>query len=702
MSLTAVYAFAEAVEATLSNQGLQLTMGGEPTFITPQPDGAEWNNAAMGPEKLGYARRLAGRFLKKSYPGGLVMQIFGKQYPNEPLPRWVMLTLAPEDGSTLWSTPARFLLDDVKGSHKPAMAQKFIRRIARELGFSKNLLPAYEVAKRRRTRGWVLPLDYTGGQFVSDSWPFNPKTPLELFPGDSQIGLRLPLYQLGEDHLRRALTVEIAQGALMVFIPPLEWPGFHQLIGIIEAVATELDTHEMIFCGYKPYDTKGALREIGVAADPGVLEINLPPAATWRQYDRTLAEVEKAARAEGLSTLKLHLNGSVQGTGGGAHLIFGGPSLEANPFFAQPSLLASMVRYWQHHPSLAYFFTGQYVGPGSQAPRADETLISKLYELELACEGLEQCSGEEGGIFIDRLLRNLMTDSGGNTHRAEICLDKFWNMDSPSGRLGLVELRAFETCPRVRLQSFAALLIRAIIARLAREPFTKELIRHGSELQDRFMLPHVLWADLESICEDLDQQGLPFEVDWLRPIFDFKFPVLGELPVTGGTFTVRQALEPWPLMAEVAEAGFTSRVVDNSTDRLEISVSNPDLLNNGKLCVNGVPLTFHPRGGVHCAGVRYKCANGWPALHPHIKEQVPLSIEWVEEDLNKVIAAADYHYWNPDAPVYDGRPKTMKEALKRRKARWQCRTIKADAFTTPASALYSVEQVATLDLRRQA
>lgn len=702
MSKKAINAVANSVEASLEAQDLQLTMGGEPTFIPLEPNGVEWNNGAIGPEKLGYARRMARTFLDQSYPKGLIMQIFGKQYPNEPLPRWVVLTMGRNDGKALWKKPNRLLCDDIQGKNKHADGGKFIRALARKLNLSKNILPAYELNRPKSIHGWVLPLDHNDKAWYSEKWPFDKEKPLTLFPGDSQVGLRLPLWRISEDGLKRAVTVEVNKGALEIFIPPLEWPYFAELIGMIEEVAETLKTKDMIFCGYRPYETKGAITSTGLASDPGVLEVNVPPSLTWKEYNRVLHDVEKAANAEGLQTLKFNFNGLVQGSGGGAHIVFGGPDSNNNPFFKRPEIIAGMIRYWQHHPALAYFFTGQYVGPGSQAPRADETLTAKLYELETACAGIENYSGSKEPEFIDRLFSNLMTDSGGNTHRVEICLDKFWNSISPSGQLGLVELRAFETMPNVWLQSLTGLFIRAIIARLSSKPFTEPLIRFGTALQDRYMLPSVIWEDLSGICKDLQANGLAFELEWLKPIFDFRFPVLGKFKIDKEEIVFRQALEPWPLMAEVAEAGFTSRVVDNSSDRIEVSVSDTRLMKDVLISVNGIAMELQQVGGNLAGGIRYKCANGWPALHPHIPIQTPLLIELISKKDGKMLAAANYHHWNPDGPVYDGRPKTITEANKRLKTRWRKVRVSANETRKPLKADYAEESKHTLDLRRAA
>ncbi len=689
---------AEAVEAIINKEGMCLTMGGEPTFIPERPQGAEWNNAAMGPQKLGYARRLAGRFLQMLYPGGLVMQIFGKQYPNEPLPRWVMLSLARKDGEVLWSEPKRLLLDDAEGRNKPARAKAVMAAIAEELGFPEHVLPCREKGFKG-ARGYVLPLDFEDGEWISEAWPWTARKAVPLFAGDSPVGLRLPLGDLPEKAMRRALTVEVTKGVLKIFIPPLTWEGFNLLIAVCRNVAKRLRLRDIVFCGYRPYETGGQMADIGCAADPGVLEINLPPTANWDDYKKLIEQVSAAAGAEGLQTLKLHLNGAVHGSGGGSHMIFGGPSLEENPFLKRPVIIARMIRYWQHHPALAYFFTGQYVGPGSQAPRADETLTAKLYELETACIGVEAVEGWTDKAYLDRLFRNLMTDSAGNTHRAEICLDKFQNLGAPNGELGLVELRAFETVPEASQQALVVLFIRAIIARLMQESFTEPLVRFGAKRNDTYMLPHGLWHDLENICADLNAHGIPFQLDWLRPIFEFRFPVLGTIELPSGTVVLRQALEPWPLMAEVADAGFTSRVVDNSTDRVELSVSDPKLLDDFAVTVNGYALAFREHGDTFAAGIRYKCANGWPALHPHIPNQSPIRLECVEKTTGKCVGGADYYYWNPEAAVYDGAPANVEEALKRRKARWKPYTPSEEKRTLKKPT-YSEENFDTLDLRR--
>ena len=696
----AIDRLADRVETHLGELGLTLTMGGEPTFIPVTPETPEWNQEAMGPAKLGYARRLAARLLPELYPGGLVMQVYGKQYLGEPLPRWVVLTLHRDDGVALWRHPEMLLLDDVPGPNMNADAARLMTAVAAKLELTPFVLPCVEEgAAPSSPCGWVLPLDWTQDRWTSERWPFSAKEPLVALPGKSPLGLRLPLARLDEHHVRRAFTVEAIDGGLHLCMPPLDVEAFTALVTTLEQVAMVEGITGLVLCGYRPA-CDAALTALGLAANPGVLEVNLPPTRCWKDYDGLLGKVTRAAEKEGLLTTRYHLNGQVQGTGGGAHVLFGGPSLDENPFFQRPDLLGSIIGYWQRHPALSYFFSGQYVGPGSQAPRADETLTSKLYELETACLGVASPDGRPGRDVLDGLFRNLMTDSGGNTHRAELCFDKLWNVDSPTGCQGLIELRAFETLPDVALQSLTALFVRSILAMLAREPLRDPFVRHGSSLHDEYMLPAALWQDIVRICQNLTEAELPFDPGWLEPIFEQRFPVLGRLAAPAGEVLVRQALEPWPLMAEIADGGTTSRIVDNSTDRVELSVTDSAVLGRGRVVVNGVALPFRELGGRLVAGVRYKSASGWPALHPHIPVHSPLEIEVIDGG-SQVVASARYHFWNPDKPIYDGRPRSLAEAQERQKARWRPSDDRHGLKRAVREPVYAEECQYTLDLRRQ-
>ncbi|HEY9249447.1 MAG TPA: transglutaminase family protein [Rariglobus sp.] len=684
---SAINACGDAVEASFSASGMLFTMGGEPTFIPHDPQGPEWNTAALGPTKLDYARRFARRLIETACPGALILETSGKHYPGEPLPRWALLVQWRSDGQPLWKDITRLRGDAKDGRHTNKHAGAVITALAKKLSVSAaGILPTHDTANPDVNAGYVLPLDHDGSAWVTDDWTSALKQDSAvLFPGDSLIGLRLPLAGLGEKNLRRALTVEVRHGAVTLFIPPLLLEPYIELISAIESVFASLKLKDAVLAGYAP-PLDPRLPTIGFASDPGVIEVNLAICENWAAYDRQLGHLYAAAAQVGMTARKLQLNGRATGTGGGAHLVFGGPLGFASPFFAFPALLPSAIRYFQHHPALSYAFTGQYMGPSSQAPRIDESTFEALYELEIACAGAEQFGSPQNFALFDLLFRDLLMDRSGNTHRAEISVDKLWNPFAGNGRAGLVELRAFETHPDRPAMSVVALFIRAIFARLAADPFKAPFIRWNGELHDKFFLPAFVWEDLSAICADLRAHGIPFDTEWLRPLWEFRFPKLGEFTLTTPppaksrkspavhTVVFRQALEAWPLLGEQPNGGGgTSRCVDASMDRIEVSVSDSAVLEKGFLLVNGLPCEFRPVEGSPsaAAGVRYRAFFLNPALHPHIPVHAPLLIEWVDKDTFAVIAAARWHVWNPRSVPYASRPASPPEAVARFAERWE-------------------------------
>jgi uncharacterized protein (DUF2126 family) len=713
---SAVRACGDAVEASFAQSGMLFTMGGEPTFIPHDPQGPEWNTAALGPTKLDYARRFARQLIQSAYPGAVILETSGKHYPGEPLPRWALLVQWRADGTPLWKDITRLRGDTKKGKHTNKHALAVITALAKKLSVpTSGLLPAHDAATPDAVAGYVLPLDHNGTEWVSDEWTTSLKTDSAvLFSGDSLIGLRLPLASLAEKNLRRALTVEVKDGAVTIFIPPLTLDAYLELITAIESVFTSLKLKDAVLAGYAP-PLDPRLPTIGFASDPGVIEINLAICENWDAYDRQLEYIYAAADAVGMTARKLQLNGRETGTGGGAHLVFGGPLGFASPFFAFPALLPSAIRYFQHHPALSYAFSGQYMGPSSQAPRIDESTFEALYELEIACAGAEQFGSPQNFALFDLLFRDLLMDRSGNTHRAEISVDKLWNPFAGNGRAGLVELRAFETHPDRPAMSVVALFIRAIFARLAADPYKTPFIRWGGELHDKFFLPTFVWEDLSAICADLRAHGIPFDAEWLRPLWEFRFPKLGEFvlttpppakskkkPVTH-TITFRQALEAWPLLGEQPNGGGgTSRCVDASMDRIEISVSDTAVLETGVLLVNGLPCEFRPAEGSAsaAAGVRYRAFFLNPALHPHIPVHAPLLIEWIDKETFAVTAAARWHVWNPRGTPYTSRPLQPADAITRFSERWETWPHTVGQPRLVQKVDFPPEGRHTLDLRR--
>ncbi|HVU24769.1 MAG TPA: transglutaminase family protein [Opitutus sp.] len=706
-----ILACGAAVEASLARRGVSLSMGGEPTFVPVHPEGPEWQTTAIGPTKLAYARRFAHALIRATCPGAVVLETSGKHYPNEPFPRWALLIQHRADGQPLWRDLARLRADTAPGRHSVDDTKNFISTLARSLGVDPtHTLQFAETAAMADVIGYVLPLDFDGKRWVGDDWSATfGEEPIPLFPGEGPAGLRLPLGRLGEKNLKRALTVGARSGTLIIFVPPLQLDAYFTLLGHIEQTLETLELTQVILAGYPP-PPDPVLPTIGLASDPGVLEINLSPCSTWLEFDRQLGQLFAAADACGLCARKLQYNGREVGTGGGAHLVFGGPSGLLSPFFAFPALLPSVIRYWQHHPSLSYAFTGTYLGPSSQAPRIDESTFEALYELEIACAGAEQLGSPQNLALYDLLFRDLLMDRSGNTHRAEISVDKLWNPWAPNGRLGLVEFRAFETHPSRAVQSVTALFVRAIMARLCAAPFREAFVRWAGELHDRFFLPAFVWEDLTRICADLAAHHLPFDPAWLRAPWEFRFPKLGELTLAhdlndrkagSPLVTFRQALEAWPLLGETPSAGSAVRLVDSSADRIEAYVADRALLDTGLLLVNGLPCEFRPTadGGAAC-GIRYRAFCLAFSLQPHVPVHAPLLLEWVDRTTLAVVAAARWHVWNPRDTHYDAVPATEAEAAARRAERWEpwSKTLSQPRYVPKID--FPPEGRHTLDLRR--
>ena len=721
-----ILACGEAVETSLQRTGVALTMGAEPTFVPVAPAGAEWQTAALGPTKLAYARKLARELVRSAFPGAVVLETSGKHYPGEPLPRWALLIQRRADGTPLWRDTSRLRADTEPGTHTPADAKKFAIALAKSLAVdSTHCLPFAETTASDAVIGYVLPLDHDGAKWITDDWTAafvdlsplapRPSPPIPLFPGESPAGLRLPLGRLGEKNLRRALTAEIRAGTLTIFIPPLLLAPYCALLPRIEETLAALKLSDVVLAGYAP-QPDAALPTVGLASDPGVLEINVSPCATWADYDAQLAQLFAAAHACGLCARKLQFNGREVGTGGGAHLVFGGPSDLLSPFFTFPALLPSIIRYWQHHPALSYAFTGAYMGPSSQAPRIDESTFEALYELELACAGAENLGSPQNLALFDLLFRDLLMDRSGNTHRAEISVDKLWNPWVPNGRLGLVEFRAFESHPAPAVSSVTALFVRAILARLAADPFKAPFVRWAGELHDRFFLPAFVWEDLAAICNDLKKHGIEFSPEWLRAPWEFRFPKLGEFAFTDkklgeGRLEFRQALEAWPLLGESPNVGTVARTVDSSVDRIEAHISAKNFLEGGLLLVNGLPCEFRAtesggspseasaKEGAAC-GIRYRAFYLTPSLQPHVPVHAPLLLEWVDRAALVVVAAARWHVWNKTNAQYPDAPADDTMAAARRAERWEAwpHTIGQPRFVPKID--FPPEGQHTLDLRR--
>lgn len=772
-------ALGRSIDADLQEHDVRLTMGGEPTFISiDDMDGAEWNVAAVGENKRRLSETLIRRLRERFAPGGLLHFGQGKWYPGEQLPRWALACYWRKDGHPIWHNPRWIAASDRPYRFTLADAERFTELLAARLEVDPGyVVPAFEdpvhflrregqmpinvdpadnrladPEERIRLRrvferglnepvGYVLPLQRgqrKANQRVWESglWMLRGKH-LVLIPGDSPIGLRLPMASLpwvaaaeypfvqtpdpftpvarlppprqmqlnpaetflqarqakasneetatslrhrlplvGESAnwvVRTALCVEPREGRVHVFMPPLSTTeDYLELIAAVEDTASALEIPVVIEGEPPPHDPR--LGMFQVTPDPGVIEVNVQPASTWQELTEIVTGLYDEARLSRLGTEKFMLDGRHTGTGGGNHVVLGGPTSRDSPFLRRPDVLRSLVAYWINHPSLSYLFSGLFIGPTSQAPRVDEARGDAIYELEVAFRELDRqtSSGQSPPPWlVDRIFRNLLVDATGNTHRTEFCIDKMYSPDSASGRLGLVEFRAFEMPPHPRMSLAQQLLLRALVAWFWRHPYRRPPMRWGNQLHDRFLLPRFVWHDFEDVIQDLRLAGYGLSPDWYLPFFEFRFPVHGRVSYAGIQLELRQALEPWHVLGEEPASGGTVRYVDSSVERLQALVQG---LTGDRFMVTcngyGLPLAPTGVGGECVCGVRYRAWQPPNCLHPTIPVDTPLVFDIYDSWNNRSLGGCTYHVAHPGGRNYTTFPVNAMEAESRRAARF--------------------------------
>ena len=759
------------VDRALLAGDVRLTLGGEPTFVSAtDQDAAEWNTDALGPTKRGYAGKLIRRLVKLWSPGAALQYGQGKQYPGEQLPRWALHAHWRADHERVWLDPDLLADPDrERGTATAEDAARFAVALAERLQVDPGaVLPAYEdvhyylwkehrlpanvivqdnklrdpLERARMVRvfdqglaspvGSVLPLRGLGSgggrRWATGRWFLRGDT-LFLIPGDSPIGLRLPLDSLpwadpdridtdypadpfapraplppqamlrrarerregplpdgtlpfapvsqirpavGQqypDLVRTALAVEARGGVLHVFYPPLtDVEDWLDLTAAVEATAVELG-RPVVLEGYEPpHDPR--LLNFSVTPDPGVIEVNVHPAASWAEHVQRTEQLYEEARQVGLSTEKFMIDGRHVGTGGGNHVVMGGARPEESPFLRRPDLLKSLLGFWHNHPSLSFLFSGQFIGPTSQHPRIDEAREDSINELEIAFSQIAPFR-QTPPWLTDRLFRNILADMTGNTHRTEFCIDKMYDPNGGSGRRGLVEFRAFEMPPHAQMSAAQMLLMRAAVAAFWQSPYERRMIRWGARLHDDFMLPHYVEQDFIDALEELGGLGFKLKRDWFDPHFEFRFPQIGEIATRGIGVELRHALEPWHVLGEEQVTGGTARYVDSSAERVQVRVTGwvPEryvLACNGV----GVPLTPTEREGEQVGGVRFKAWQPYSALHPTIPAQSPLTFDIYDRWSGRSLGGLTHHVSHPGGRSYDTFPVNANEAEARRRSRF--------------------------------
>ncbi len=787
-----------AVDRALAKGDVRLTMGGEPTFVAASDfEAPEWNIDALGPTK----RHFAGRLIRKLTPlwskGAALTYNMGKHYPGEQLPRWAIHAHWRADGEKVWKNPELLASDDDKDNAAASDAAVFAGALAERLQVSPALvnqayedihyylwrekrLPANVVAMEsklgdelERARlakvfgqglaspvGSVLPLRRVimDGDRVwqSGKWFFRDDV-MFLIPGDSPVGLRLPLESLpwadpahievefeadpfaprkplpkrdsmqltregyggsgiegfrpvpqdapvvGREEpglVRTALAVEARDGILHVFYPPLyDVSDWLELTAAVEETAASMG-RKVVLEGYLPPEDERVIN-FSVTPDPGVIETNIHPAASWGEIVERTEQLYEVAREVGLATEKFMLDGRHVGTGGGNHVVMGGAAPSDSPFLRRPDLLKSMLGFWHNHPSLSFLFSGLFIGPSSQHPRIDEAREDSLNELEIA---FQQVSN---GMYtppwlVDRLFRNILADMTGNGHRTEFCIDKMYSPNGGSGRRGLVEFRAFEMPPHAEMSAAQVLLMRSAIAAFWNKPYDRRLIRWGTRLHDEFLLPHYAEADFKDALAELDGLGFGLKPEWFAPHLEFRFPQVGEIAVRDMRVELRHALEPWHVLGEEQTSGGTARYVDSSAERLQAKVSGW-VDERYTLACNGaaLPLQRTEVPGEYVAGVRFKAWQPYSALHPTIPTQVPLVFDVYDKWSGRSIAGMSHHVAHPGGRAYDDFPVNANSAEARRRSRFFPFGHTPGPMAEPRE-VPAVEYPRTLDLRRNA
>jgi uncharacterized protein (DUF2126 family)/transglutaminase-like putative cysteine protease len=797
----------DVVDARLAKGDVRLTMGGEPTFVSiDDMEGAEWNTAALGPNKRTLAGKLIRRLADRFAPGHLLHYGQGKWYPGEQLPRWALSCHWRKDGEPVWRERALLAADEDAGDGANVSdADIFTATLAERLqldpgyripGFEDlwyymwrerrlpvNVDPFQSHLKEPEERarlarifeqgldkvvGYALPLTReptTDGakRWRSGAWFFRPQT-MYLLPGDSPMGLRLPLdslpwvtakdypYQHVPDTMqdrpplpphevfrqankvvadrmqawaqarnyaaatapreqtpvpknqqpdpsvvRTAMCIEPRGGLLHVFMPPLEQAeDYLDLVTAIEDTAVVLGKKVVIEGYLPPRDSR--LLHFSVTPDPGVIEVNIHPSSNWRELAEKTTILYEEARQTRLGTEKFMLDGRHVGTGGGNHVVMGAATPPDSPFLRRPDLLKSLVGYWQNHPSLSYLFSGLFIGPTSQHPRVDEGRDDALVNLQIAFDQVEQ-NPNPALWLVDRIFRNVLVDITGNTHRTEFCIDKLYSPDGPTGRLGLVELRAFEMPPDVRMSLAQQLLLRGLLSSFWDRPYTRKPVRWGTRLHDEFLLPHFCLQDFNDVLDDLKQQGLGFDPNWFAAHAEFRFPKIGAMAARGIELELRHALEPWHVLGEEATAGGTVRYVDSSVERMQVKVNG---LVDGRHVVacNGraVPMRATGVPGEYVAGIRYKAWGPQSAMHPSIGVHTPLVLDLFDSWTGRSLGGSTYHVAHPGGRNYDTFPVNANEAEARRRARFFAMGHTPGSMPVPAAPVAG-EQPLTLDLR---
>jgi uncharacterized protein (DUF2126 family) len=476
-------------------------------------------------------------------------------------------------------------------------------------------------------------------------------------------------FESAADIVRSAVCAEVRQGILNVFLPPIaELDDYLDLVLAVEETARELDLRVRVEGYTPPNDPR--LVKFSISPDPGVIEVNIHPSRSFADLTKTTTALYEEARLSELGTEKFMMDGRHSGTGGGNHVTLGGPTPADSPFLRRPDLLGSLVGFFHDHPALSYLFSGLFIGPTSQAPRVDEARHEATHELEIALGVARSLGSNPAPWLTDRVFRHLLADVTGNTHRAEFCIDKLYSPDSATGRHGLVEMRAFEMPPHARMSLAQQLLVRTMVSAFWQKPYRARLPRWGTQLHDRFMLPHYVAQDFRDALRELGERGYAFDPAWFDPHFEFRFPVVGSIVHDGVELALRHALEPWHVLPEETDAaGGVARAVDSSMSRVEVRLRGAISGRHAVVC-NGAWVPLHRTGtqGEAVAGVRFRAWRLPSSLHPTLPVDTPLVFSLVDGWTDRALGGCTLRVSHGGGRAYSTFPVNAVEAESRRGA----------------------------------
>ncbi|MBL0150617.1 MAG: transglutaminase family protein [Ideonella sp.] len=677
-------------DATLAARGFTIWVGSEPTFTDRMAQSPPWLNRALGGDKEQRAQALLGGLCRR-FAGGLVLRSVGRQYPGEDAPRWNLGLYRRRDGAALWHGPPDPILAR-RGADRPPELDHWAAALAAAFA----------------ARGWaVTPVAMPGtlerrlamhtcrdaaAPDADDPRLARPSVHAQATPAS---GLVDELAQAGL-HLF-SLRIEPCDGqpTALIELPQFEaLPLFLAVLACLAQAGRACDLPALILTGYPP-PVDATVELTTVTPDPAVVEINTAPSVDAADFLWRSREIYATAADQGLAPYRLYFNGTVADSGGGGQITLGGPSPQHSPFLTEPRLLPRLVRFLNRHPALSYLFSHDFVGSSGQSVRPDERGTDAFDELALALTLLER----DPAPTPERLWHSLapfLCDAAGNSHRAEVNIEKLWNpFLAGRGQLGLVEFRALRMQHTPERATALACLLRGVVAMLACTDDALPLIDWGRELHQRFALPFYLEQDLDAVLKALEAARLGLDEAIRSVLWRESFRRLGQVALPGCTLEVRRGLEFWPLLGDAAspEQGGSFRLVDASTARVELRLrpapGGAADWRDWQVHAEGVALPMRHEvdrlGELQVFGVRYRSFVPTWGLHPALAAQAPVHL-LLRHPRHPLDHRVTLHEWQPDGNAYAGLPEDLAAAGQRRAERVALAVVPRDAGFIPRAA----------------